>query len=598
MQGDEFGGTKSAQTTTRLSLAELGLSASLYNVKEKINEEDNESDRQSAGEPNHSERDRFGEKSYCSESESESGTSLSEGSFDEDDIECHDLRQAGEYGRALLELLEKESRRARILSDLLEREQRLNSELLNKQEDISRLRRRATYQQTHLDQLEDQAQELEQSLQSQREAAMEEKRRRRALEQEVENLRKLIAEKDHSRFDSPLQQGALSDENEETENNAKQQDVLSEVQSQEPGDEEPDEVRDLARAAASVGRQMSLLLSSSDDPRLSLAREQKNGSPQTSRRQSGNQEVSPSDFQRPSNGAASSLSFEESLTCFSNDSLIGDASEFEEIRQMYEEERERRQLLQKEIESLLEECEIQRQRAERRRTRGSRNFKGIKAQNELVQSNHEQKQQFGCTWSLTSNHSVAADFAVQSLREELGYRRANRRATICGKVNSAMLIQKFAQEDAKKKPPPLMILPPVKEAPATPMPVPRMPMVTGIKKRRMGVGTMPSEDNSYMIYVIQVENDHRGWRMVETRFSYFPIVHHWLLEHYRGGMLSVEPAQIPRNFSWFWYGSSLDPQNVKERRNWLHLNLLAVQQQQEELVDVLLDFIGSLNTSA
>lgn len=71
-------------------------------------------------------------------------------------------------GKNLLEMLRTESERARILTEKLEMEQALSSSLLQKQEDMSRLRRRATYQQSHLEELEDQTQQLEDSLDVQR----------------------------------------------------------------------------------------------------------------------------------------------------------------------------------------------------------------------------------------------------------------------------------------------------------------------------------------------------------------------------------------------------------------------------------------------
>jgi len=708
---------------------------------------------------------------------------------DDDDSSCEemdgdDLRLAGEYGRALLDLLEKESRRAHILSDLLNREQKVNQELVRKQEDISRLRRRATYQQTHLEQLEDQAHELEQSLNQQKKAALEEKRRRRALEREIEKLRSLVSERDtfrtgemcgldeNSRSDNMSDRhvsdlgtfdesfGGMSSEFEEDPSlmlrhspSQEVRDVLRQRYMQVVSDDRDDDdeedyyrnpyhhrgrleladgmykemdrdsemhdARTLAQTAALVGQKMTLLANEKvqhdqedehffpvqdglEDPMEDMAatirsqqleREQQlRALPDCDDNESYVSELFLCSSSQVPNIGLQEDSFyepeEESL-------LAPDASEFEEIRAMYEEERERRQQLQEEVQSLLEECELQRQRAERRRTRGRPSGRqsglfaarfGDQTSGAVMLGNIRSVSQEDAKYTL------AVDFAVHKLSSELGYKQS-RRATI-GKCeiftaglsrrrtfmnrpkhpiseDAPLLLEEdfieplsstqWQLQSTRKSKPSILLLdemetlepivsspsptarmadistpprrgsaaaaaaaaavasaspwgpvpPPSRRPPPSlrlmrePIPLPdmepgRLKLRTGADghKRRIGVGTMVSHGDSHMTYVIQVENDHGGWRMVQTRYSQFDHIFNWLCEHHDGGLLSTAPLPYPRGYGWFSAGSSTDPQNVKERRSWLEYSILAVQQQQPALIDVLMDHIGILGARA
>ncbi|GBG24645.1 Hypothetical Protein FCC1311_008642 [Hondaea fermentalgiana] len=715
------------------SLQHRHYSASDTDDEEEDEEGDTEND---AIEENDDDDDDSGETGDTSMSSDESST---------DEADGNDLRMAGEYGRALLDLLEKESRRARILSDLLDREQKMNTDLLGKQEDISRLRRRATHQQAHLEQLEEQAQELEHSLHKQKQAAHEEKRRRRALEREIEKLRALVSERDslragtasaasefeHTGSDAGTFDESFFNSSEEYEHDPSS--VLRHSPSQEvrdelrkrylesmsprtslddeydsqhmlergarlPANEEPDDVRVLAQTAALVGQKMTLLASAHFDGKerpsfvrgsrgdiaedmtaaqqveqmRRFKREQEALGHDQDLNQDDDHEFRPlgsavdcnesyvteyfaSASQAPDCGAIDVYHEEdESL-------LPPDESEYEEVRAMYEEERERRQQLQAEVEALLEECELQRQRAERRRTRGRPSGRNSGLFSVGINGLGGR---FGDETTMMLSHTrgggqndakytLAVDFAVHQLTTELGYEQT-RRATI-GKCEiftgglsrrrtfvsrrgghdamaslwreSKPLILDTGASDAsdarllrdtatieplqtvdeisavtpmmeRRRPPPLT-LPREPRANREDRPSSRLRLrADERRKRRIGVGTMVCHGESHMTYVIQVENDHGGWRMVQTRFRQFEHIFKWVCEHHAGGLLPADPLPLPRGNGWFSGGSSTDPQNVKERRSWLEHTILSVQHAEPALVDVLMDHIGIVGARA
>jgi len=238
--------------------------------------------------------------------------------------------------------------------------------------------------------------------------------------------------------------------------------------------------------------------------------------------------------------------------------------DYHEVKQMYEEERERRQQLQSEIQSLVEECEIK---------------KNTDMINQKNPSNND---------DFSPSTSIAVDLAIRALSQELGVKH-NRRATIgTYKIRSNYETPPSAQSGPIRKNPVVCVSRKLEQEFSSDG---NQNSLINIPKRKLHVSVVIGEKDSHATYVIQIEME-QGWRMVQTRFRKFKYIYDWVKQHAEGGLLSL-PAKLPGKG--VMRGGSLSKRNTKKRRNWLEYTLQTVLREQPTLIDVLLDNINMIH---
>jgi hypothetical protein len=120
---------------------------------------------------------------------------------------------------------------------------------------------------------------------------------------------------------------------------------------------------------------------------------------------------------------------------------------YEEIRVMFEEERERRRALQQELETLVEECELARQQQSHHEHEAQEKAQHVVEPGAPQQSGERPRGSASKRLGL----SLEVDLALRALRQELGYQEPRRRATIgkCAFFSGPSRLQRARQAGAE-----------------------------------------------------------------------------------------------------------------------------------------------------